>query len=200
MTAPLNVVWFKRDLRIEDHRPLAVAAQAGNVLPLYIVEPDLWRQRDASARQWDFAAECLTGLQQALAALGQPLCVMIGDAVAILQDLHARHGIAALWSHEETGNGWTFARDRAVAAWARNAGVPWHEARQFGVMRRLKSRNGWAKAWDRDMAQPITPPPRALAPLPGDWPLLIPTSAQLGLACDPCPRRQTGGRTAALAR
>lgn len=199
MTAPLNVVWFKRDLRIEDHRPLAAAAQAGNVMPLYIVEPDLWRQPDASARQWDFAAECLTGLQQALAALGQPLCVMIGDAVAILQDLHARHGIAALWSHEETGNGWTFARDRAVAAWARNAGVPWHEARQFGVMRRLKSRNGWAKAWDRDMAQPITPPPRALAPLPGDWPLLIPTSAQLGLACDPCPRRQTGGRTAALA-
>jgi deoxyribodipyrimidine photo-lyase len=54
-----------------------------------------------------------------------------------------------------------------VAAWARRAGVPWHEPRQFGVIRRLKSRNGWARAWDQDMAQPLTPPPTALTRLEG---------------------------------
>lgn len=195
----LNVVWFKRDLRLFDHQPLAMALKAGPVLPLYIAEPAWWAQPDASARQWDFAAESLRELQQALAALGQPLCVMVGDAVEILQQLHQRHGIAALWSHEETGNGWTYARDRAVAAWARSAHVAWHEARQFGVIRRLKSRDGWAKAWDRDMAAPITPTPQALVPLGGDWPTHIPTAAALGLAPDPCPHRQTGGRTAGLA-
>ena len=70
MTQALNIVWFKRDLRIEDHQPLAAAAQAGRVLPLYIVEPELWAQPDASARQWAFASECLRDLQKALAALG----------------------------------------------------------------------------------------------------------------------------------
>jgi deoxyribodipyrimidine photo-lyase len=198
MTQKLNIVWFKRDLRWVDHKPLSLAVQAGPVLPLYIAEPGLWAQSDASARQWDFAAESLTALQTALAALGQPLCVMKGDAISILQDIHERCGIAALWSHEETGNGWTYARDIAVAAWTKSTGVPWHEARQFGVVRRLKSRNGWAKAWDRDMAQPITPSPAALTPLIGDWPTHIPSSDELGLAPDPCPHRQTGGRDAAL--
>lgn len=199
MTGRLNIVWFKRDLRIEDHRPLAMAAKAGPVLPIYIVEPGLWAQPDASARQWAFAAECIGELRQALSALGQPLCVLIGDAVTILRQLHDSHGIAALWSHEETGNGWTYARDRAVSAWARSAGIPWHEARQFGVVRRLRSRDGWARAWDRDMAEAITPAPQALAPIPGDWPGHIPTCGDLRLAADPCPHRQPGGRAAALA-
>lgn len=201
--APIQVVWFKRDLRVADHRPLAGAAQAaaaqgGVVLPLYIVEPDLWRQPDASGRQWAFAAECLASLRADLADLGQPLHVVVGDAVAILEDLRVRHGLAGLWSHEETGNGWTYARDRAVAAWARDRGVPWREARQFGIIRRLRSRDGWAKAWDRDMAAPLTPAPRALAPIAGLAPSGIPMGSDLGLPPDPCPGRQRGGRAAAL--
>ena len=43
MTA-LQIVWFKRDLRIIDHRPLTAAVERGVVLPLYVVEPELWRQ------------------------------------------------------------------------------------------------------------------------------------------------------------
>ena len=39
--AALQIVWFKRDLRIVDHRPLAAAAERGLVLPLYVVEPEL---------------------------------------------------------------------------------------------------------------------------------------------------------------
>ena len=199
MTNSLNVVWFKRDLRIADHRPLAEASTRGPVLPLYIAEPGFWAEPDASGRQWSFAAECLAELQRALAALGQPLVVMMGEAVHILRRIHETRGIAALWSHQETGNGWTYARDLAVAAWARDAGVPWHEFRQFGVIRRLRARDGWAKAWDRDMAQPITPTPKKLQPVHDAWPHEIPSSKQLGLAPDPCPQRQHGGRAAALA-
>jgi len=198
MTEPLQVVWFKRDLRVVDHRPLTLAGRTGPVLPLYIVEPGLWAQPDASTRQWDFAAECLKELDQALTTLGQPLCVRTGEAVQILAQLHDQRGIAALWSHEETGNGWTYARDLAVAAWARRAGVPWHEPRQFGVIRRMKSRNGWARAWDQDMARPLTPPPTALPRLEGLAGESLPDAAALGLSPDPCPYRQTGGRAEAL--
>ena len=198
MNPPLQVVWFKRDLRVEDHRPLALAAQAGPVLPLYIVEPGLWAQPDASGRQWAFAAECLEALAARLDPLGQPLCVEVGEALDVLGRIHDRFGIATLWSHEETGNGWTYARDLAVGAWARKAGIPWREERQFGVIRRLKSRNGWAQAWERDMSQPVTPPPRELVPLGGDWPRRPPSAQDLGLAPDPCPNRQPGGRTEGL--
>ena len=199
MTIPLNVVWFKRDMRVADHLPLTLAASHGPVLPLYIAEPGYWSEPDVSARQWDFAAESLAELRHALAELGQPLCVLTGEAVSIFRHLHMEHGIAAVWSHQETGNAWTYARDRAVDGWAREAGVPWYELPAFGVIRRLRSRDGWAQRWDRLMAAPAAAPPVALLPLAGAWPSRIPSAAELGLSSDPCPYRQRGGRQAALA-
>ena len=45
--AALQIVWFKRDLRIVDHQPLEAAVERGLVLPLYVVEPELWQQPGA---------------------------------------------------------------------------------------------------------------------------------------------------------
>ncbi|MFZ9754364.1 MAG: deoxyribodipyrimidine photo-lyase, partial [Cyanobium sp.] len=82
---PLQIVWFKRDLRTVDHRPLLQASRLGPVLPLLVVEPELWRQPDASARQWAFQAESIEELRQALALLGQPLVVRVGSVTAVLE-------------------------------------------------------------------------------------------------------------------
>jgi deoxyribodipyrimidine photo-lyase len=199
VTGGLQVVWFKRDLRVADHAALVAAAVQGPVLPLYIAEPALWAQPDAAARQWAFAAESLAELRCDLAHLGQPLVVRSGDTLDILQRLHGRHGIAHLWSHEETGNSWTYARDLAVGAWTRDAGIPWTELRQTGVIRRIKSRNGWAKAWDQQMSTQVLPAPSALPPLAGIESGAIPTAADLGVPADRCPERQRGGRTIAVA-
>ena len=195
----LNIVWFKRDLRVQDHAPLAEAAARGPVLPIYIAEPEFWAQPDSAARQWAFAADCLASLQKDLAALGQPLHIFVGEAVPVLQTIAQSHKISALWSHEETGNGWTFARDRRVAEWVRASGVVWHELRQTGVVRRLKSRNGWARAWDADMARPVSQTPAALPLVAAGGPQRIPTARDLGLRDDPCPHRQPGGRAQAIA-
>ncbi len=47
----MEIVWFKRDLRVHDHAPLVAACASGRpVLPLHIVEPELWQQSDASGR------------------------------------------------------------------------------------------------------------------------------------------------------
>jgi deoxyribodipyrimidine photo-lyase len=191
---PFQVVWFKRDLRIQDHRPLAEAAKRGPVIPLFVVEPELWRQPDASARQWQFLQECLNELTHALGELGQPLVVRVGEIVDVLAEIHRTHGVATLWSHEETGNAWTFARDKAVATWAGAQGVPWHEYPQHGVQRRLTNRNGWAIAWDRQMAETIIDPPMGLAPVPGFATHRLPARSDLGLGDDACEMRQAGGR------
>ena len=55
----INIVWFKRDLRIEDHAPLYNASLEDlPTLPLYIVEPDYWSQPFASRRHWHFIHDC----------------------------------------------------------------------------------------------------------------------------------------------
>ena len=50
MAQKISLVWFKRDLRVHDHAPLAAACAVGTpVIPLYVVEPDYWRQQFAAA-------------------------------------------------------------------------------------------------------------------------------------------------------
>lgn len=193
-----QIVWFKRDLRVHDHRALVQAARRGPVLPIYIAEPELWQQPDMSERQWAFIAESLVELRRDLAELGQPLIVRTGNVTSVLERARRRFGSIAVWSHEETGNGWTYARDLQVAAWAKQTGTAWTEVRQSGVIRRLGSRNGWAKRWDAFMAEPESMPPRALPPIDDVQPGEIPTAKDLGLAPDPCPGRQCGGREAGL--
>ena len=68
----LSLVWFQRDLRVQDHPGLVWAAGQGAVLPVYVVEPDLWAQPEAAARHHAFLEECLTGLRADLARAGQP--------------------------------------------------------------------------------------------------------------------------------
>ncbi len=195
---PLTVVWFKRDLRIVDHAPLTQAARDGRVVPLYIVEPVFWRQPDASARQWSFCRESLVELDASLAARGAWLVLRIGDATAVLEALRQQLGDFHLTSHQETGNAWTYARDRRVAIWARMQGIPWTEVAQHGLVRGLKGRDGWARRWDRLMAETPLPPPERLHPVEGVGGETLPTAQQLGLTAESCPSRQAGGRTPGL--
>ncbi|HKK97391.1 MAG TPA: FAD-binding domain-containing protein [Marivita sp.] len=186
-------LWFKRDLRIDDHPALAHAAERGAVVPLYILEPDYWALPDTSGRQRAFLQESLTVLQRQLRSLGSDLVIRVGDAVDVLQSLHAEIPVTQIVSHEETGNAWTFARDKKVSAWAKAQGIRWTELPQAGVVRRLNGRDGWAKSRNRFVAQPQINAPKALPPinLPSD-PLPTLTTA------DHCPDRQSGGRDHAL--
>ena len=195
----MQVVWFKRDLRVADHVALAGAAMAGPVLPLYIVEPDYWQLPDTSARQWDFVHGALTDLSRRLARLGAPLVVRAGEAVAVLAQLHQQQVISALWSHEETGNLWTFHRDRKVKAWCRDIGIAWHEKRQHGVIRGLRNRDHWAGAFERLMAEPVVPVPARITTAPALASQQLPGAKALGLAADGLAARQPAGRAAALA-
>ena len=194
----MRIVWFKRDLRTADHAALSGAAAHGPALPLAIIEPDYWAQPDVSGRQYAFFAECVSELRAELAALGQPLILRIGDAVACLEDLRARFGVTHLHSHQETGGDWTYARDRRVGDWARTQGVAWIEHRQSGVIRRIGKREGWAKRWDAMMRRPQIAPPPTLKPIAGIDRGAPPDASEIGIAPDPCPDRQIGGRAAAL--
>jgi deoxyribodipyrimidine photo-lyase len=157
-----QVVWFKRDLRLHDHAPLCAAAGRGPLIPLYVVEPELWRRPDASFRHWRFIRDSLADLDAALRPFGGALILRRGDILEVLADLERCHGRYALWSHEETGNDWTFQRDRHVSAWCRERGIVWTETPSNGVVRRLGSRDGWATRRDTVMRAARRAQPRTL--------------------------------------
>ena len=154
-----HVVWFKRDLRIIDHAPLQQACAAGTVLPVFIWSPTLWAAEDASLAQAGFVRECLHALAADLHSLGLQLHVYHLEPLQVFERLRQQHGMVALYSHEETGNGSSYAIDRAVLAWCKQHAIPWHETSQNGVVRRLKTRDRWQTLWERKMALPLQPLP-----------------------------------------
>lgn len=189
---------MKRDLRVGDHAPLAEAvrrartASGGMVIPLYVIEPDLLRQPDVDGRHYAFILPTLAGLRDALRRLGSELFVRVGNVtevfesmIASLRKIDQDARLMGVLAHEETGNGWTFARDIDVGRWCRERDVTFEEWRQFGVVRRLKSRDGWARRWEQQMARPIVPEPETIpmrAPLHRIDPGEIPTLEALGFA------------------
>jgi len=194
----IQVVWYKRDLRTVDHRPLAEAAAAGPVLPLYVVEPDYWRLPDTSRRQWLAQRAALVELSQRLGALGAPLIVRVGSVVEILAKIHASVGIARLLAHEETGNLWTYRRDVGVHHFCHGQGIRFEEFSQTGVIRGLRQRDRWAAHYTKFAGAPVVSEPSSLTPVPAARMMAIPTADALGLADDGCDAPQLGTREAAL--
>ena len=66
----MQALWFKRDLRVHDHRPLVAAANSGAVLPLYVFELDALSAPDMALQHLEFARECLAELDAELQARG----------------------------------------------------------------------------------------------------------------------------------
>ena len=191
-----GLVWFKRDLRWQDHEALANASQNGPVRCIYIVEPKLWLQPDCALQHFEFIRESLLELDTYLRSRGGCLEVHAGEAADVLAQLWDESPFSKLYAHQETGNGFTYARDLKVARWCHAKNIAWAEFAQFGVVRRLKSRDSWQKEWERHMALPIQDIHNLnfwRKPSPEPFVMAVPEHLQHNP-----PLRQLGGRSQAL--
>ena len=157
------LVWFKRDLRLRDHAALTAAAACDSAAGLYVIEPEWLASPEFDAQHLAFTLDCLAELRAGLAARGLPLLVRVGTLPQVFDALRSEFAFTHLFSHEETGPGWTYARDKTVARWCRARGVRWREWAQNGVVRPLKSRNGWAARWAARMNAAELPTPAGFA-------------------------------------
>ena len=190
------LVWFKRDLRLDDHAPLAAAQRFESALGLFIIEPEWLHSPECSVAHVQFALECLAPLRLALQQRGLPLLVRVGSATTVLSDLLAHTPFTHLLSHEETGPMWSYQRDVDVANWCNAHGIAWQESTQTGVVRRLRSRFGWAKRWQSRMDAPRAALQGGFGGVPGLVQDALPTLQSLGLQAD-AKTLQRGGEGAA---
>ncbi|WP_370225403.1 FAD-binding domain-containing protein [Pararhodobacter marinus] len=172
----LSLVWFRRDLRVHDHPALSRAAAEGPVLPVYVVDPVLLAPDETSERHIAFLGESLRGLNEDLAALGQPLILRVGDSLEVLARLVAKHRVTRIVTHAETGSRAARALVAQAGDWARGRGLDWLVLPETG-------------------AQPCTAP--ALQPVT-EGTGVLPGARALGFTASPCPFRQPGGREAGL--
>ncbi len=87
-----TIVWFRQDLRVDDHAPLLYAAERGAVVPIFLWSPEdegAWPV-GAAARWW--LHHSLTGLAASLQALGSRLIIRSGRAIDVLPALARESG------------------------------------------------------------------------------------------------------------
>jgi len=155
----VNVLWFKRDLRLRDHVPLQEAIAAGKPLVLlYIFEQCLIDDEHYDIRHWRFVYECLLDLNQQLKPYQAQVEILHGQVENILSRIHTHTPIDTLFSHEETGIAITYARDRRLTGWLKKNRIKWNEYQSNGVRRGRKNRKNWQLNWKSVMQQEMASP------------------------------------------
>ncbi len=94
--APL-ILWFRRDLRLADHRMLTAAAASGRpLIPVFILDPETEAQGAASRWRLGLA---VAAFAQSLAGVGLRLVQRRGPALEVLQGLIAETAAAGvMWT------------------------------------------------------------------------------------------------------
>jgi len=119
----LALVWFRRDLRLDDHPALHAALRAGHaVLPVYVHAPDEeapWAP-GAASRWW--LHHSLLSLDADLRRLGSGLVVRAGASLETLLALARESGAGAVYWHRRYEPA-VVARDTAIKRELRAAGL-----------------------------------------------------------------------------
>ncbi len=158
------IVWFRQDLRLRDNPALSAAAQAGAIIPLYILD-DSGRWPPGGAGRW-WLHHSLKALQASLGGL----VVARGDARTLLPDFVRHSGASAVyWNRCFEPD--AIARDTAIKDALQQAGIeahsfkgnvlhePWDIATQSGGPFKV-----YTPFWRASLRRPVARPLPAAKP------------------------------------
>lgn len=142
----INVVWLKRDLRLEDNEAIFNALASGKrTLLLYAFEHILLEDHHYSERHWNFIKESIRDLNDRLQSYNSKVLVVEADIIATMNQLMEVYDIKDIYSHQETGILVTYNRDKSFKRFCKNNLIQWHENINNGVQRGLRDRNKWTE-------------------------------------------------------
>ena len=175
MLKEINVVWFKRDLRLKDHIPLVQAIDSKlPVVLIAFIEPSLSRSKTSDMRHWRFVRQSIQDLNQQLSPLNHKIHLLHEEVLPVFSSLLTKFRIRRVFSHEETGIGLTYERDKEMKAFFSTHKVLWKETPTNGVIRGIRKRNNWPKHWystmtaaqkHPELSQLLTLKPEELPPI-----------------------------------
>lgn len=148
----VNIIWFKRDLRLCDHEPLLEAQKQGlPLLLIYCFEPSVMNYHDSDLRHWRFVFESIQDLKKQLAEHGHSIYVFHSEVLPVFEVLLSKFDIKEVYAHQEIGNHITYERDKQMATYFRQNQITWNEFQTNGVIRKLSSRKTWEQRWKQKM-------------------------------------------------
>ena len=117
------IVWIRRDLRVDDHAALVAASETGRpVVPLFVFDRDLIERLPSDGAAFEFQAEALRELAEAIARLGGRLIIREGKVDEAHRRILEETEAAALYhnrDYEPAGR----ERDERIARLYRSRGA-----------------------------------------------------------------------------
>jgi deoxyribodipyrimidine photo-lyase len=151
----INVVWFKRDLRLLDNEAIFSAIQSQKpTLLLYVFENSLESDVHYSARHWNFIKQSLLDINNQLAVLNTKVLCVSGEVISVMNTIQENYKIDTVFSHKETGVKITYDRDKNFKRFCKNNLINWLENTNNGIFRALKDRTNWVAKWENYMNAP----------------------------------------------
>ena len=156
MKEPINIFWFKRDLRLLDNGPLNNAvSQKEKLLLIYCFEPSLKKNRHYSTKHWNFIKESINDLNIFLKNIDTHIHTYNKEITDVLKEIQEKFLVKKIFSHNETGLNVTFSRDILLKEFCQTNFIQWEEEINNGVFRGLKNRKNWIKKWRDHMKSPV---------------------------------------------
>ncbi|MCF6140571.1 deoxyribodipyrimidine photo-lyase [Flavobacterium sp. K77] len=151
----INVVWLKRDLRLQDNEAIFNATRTAiPTLLLYVFEKSLEQDAHYSSRHWNFIKQSIVDLNKQLAPCNTKILAVSSEVIHVFNILEESYKINAVFSHQETGLRITYERDKAFKRFCKNNFITWTENINNGIFRALKDRSNWVQKWEDYMNQP----------------------------------------------
>ncbi|KGP74263.1 deoxyribodipyrimidine photolyase [Pontibacillus yanchengensis Y32] len=148
----LQVVWFRRDVRLLDHQPLVEALRYGEpILPIYIADPSLWKNSELSVRHLQFIMEGLTELQESFHNRNGTVYVSIQEVEDVLATIYEAFGEFTIHTYAESGTTVMNERNMRVHKWMESQGLQVKEYQQDGVVKGHDNRGTLRKEWNAYM-------------------------------------------------
>lgn len=152
----INVVWFKRDLRLQDNEAIFKALHSGRkTLFLYVFENSLLNDPHYNQRHWNFIKQSIVDLNEDLNAFNTKILCVETEVITAFNQLQNYYKIHTVFSHQETGLLITYTRDKDFARYCRNNTIKWVENNNNGVLRGLLNRDDWFEKWENYMHKPL---------------------------------------------
>ena len=150
----MNIVWIKRDLRLQDHRPLFEAELSGEeYMIVYLFEPSIISYKDTSIRHLQFIYKSLKVMNDGLKNYNRSVCIYEKEAIDTFKDLISKHNINTVYSYQESGIGITYERDKKLKSLFDRSRIKWCEYQRDGIVRGITNRKGWDKKWFATMKE-----------------------------------------------